>query len=112
MEENANDFDVNKPISLCSCLSRMFERLVLNRIMHIMKDKFNHRMYGFLYGRGTAKTLAAYHTHSESRYIVFLDLKSAFNKANVDVILYNLGKFMKGKILNIVKDFLSPRKRF
>lgn len=67
-------------------------------------------MNGFLYGRGTAEALTAYHTHSKSRYLVFLDFKSAFNKANVDVILYNLGKFIKGKILNIAKDFLSLRK--
>lgn len=98
-----------RPISLGSCLSKTFERLVLNRIMFVMRNKFNSNMFGFLPGRGTGEALASYHSFQGCRYSVFLDLKSAFDKANIDVILYNLSKFIGGKVLGIIKDFLRER---
>lgn len=98
-----------RPISLGSCLCKTFERLILNRIMYVLKDKFSDRMYGFLPGRGTSEAIAAYHSFDKCRYSVFLDLKSAFDKANRDVILYNLSKYVGGKALNIVRSFLLPR---
>ena len=101
--------DRPRPISLGSCLCKMFERLLLNRIMHVMKERFNDNMFGFLPGRGTAEAIAAFHCN-KSRYAVFLDLESAFDKANKDVILYNLGRFMTGRIVRIVEDLLGPRK--
>ena len=100
--------DRPRPISLGSCLCKMFERL-LNRIMHVMKERFNDNMFGFLPGRGTAEAIAAFQCN-KSRYAVFLDLESAFDKANKDVILYNLGRFMSGRIVRIVEDLLGPRK--
>lgn len=98
-----------RPISLGSCLCKTFERLVLNRIMYNLKDNFSDRMYGFLPGRGTSEAIAAYHSFPRGRYTVFLDLKSAFDKADKDVILYNLSKFVSGRALKIVKSFLLPR---
>lgn len=105
----ASDPDRPRPISLGSCLSKTFERLVLNRIMYVLKDKFSSNMFGFLPGRGTGEALAAYHSFQNCRYSVFLDLKSAFDRANIDVILYNLSKYVTGKTLKVVKHFLMPR---
>jgi len=103
--------DPNKPrpISLCSCICKTFERMVLNRLLHIMNGKFSHNMYGFLPGRGTAEAIASFHASPNRRYTVFVDLKSAFDKANVTVILYNLCKFSSGKLVNIIKSYMSPR---
>ena len=66
-------------------------------------------MFGFLPGRGAAEAITAFQCN-KGRYTVFLDLESAFDKANKDVILYNLARFMTGKVIGIVEDLLGPRR--
>jgi len=103
--------DKYRPISLTSCVCKVLERIILNRLRYRLQGKLSHRLYGFLSGRSTQHCFAEYFSHSNpGKHTVFLDLKSAFDIANREVILEQLVSFgIRGKILNWIRMYLSNR---
>jgi len=86
--------DKHRPISLTSCLCKVLERIILNRLRYRLQGKLSHRLYGFLPGRSTQHCFAEYFSGSNpGKHTVFLDLKSAFDIANREVILEQLASF-------------------
>lgn len=79
--------------------------------MFRLQDKLSTRLYGFLPQRGTHHCLLELYTRLSPVSIVeFLDLKSAFNIADQDVILDQLVDFgIKGDLLRWLREYLSNR---
>ena len=46
-----------RPVSLTSCLCKMMERILLNRLMYVIGDKLSCNLYGFMKGKGTSDCL-------------------------------------------------------
>ena len=69
------------------------------------------RLYGFMPGRSTHHCFAEYFVNSSpGTQTVFIDLKSAFDIANKEVILEQLAQFgVRGKLLTWIKLYLSNR---
>lgn len=103
--------DKFRPISLTSCFSKVMERVFLNRLMFRLESKLSNRLYGFLPQRGTHHCLMELYTRLTSTSVVaFLDLKSAFDIANRDIILDQLVDFgVKGNLLGWVREYLRNR---
>ncbi|XP_064110238.1 uncharacterized protein LOC135218023 [Macrobrachium nipponense] len=86
--------DKFRPISLTSCFCKVFERILLSRLMFRLQDKLSSRIYGFLPQRGTHHCLMELYTRlSPTSVVAFIDLKSAFDVANRDIILDQLIDF-------------------
>ena len=98
-----------RPISLTSCLSKYFERIVLNRLMFEIKHKLSHNMYGFIAGKSTQHCIHRVKTNVSRGYTAFIDLKGAFDRANHQVIMGELATLTRGTLLRIVDDYLSNR---
>jgi len=106
-----------RPISLLSCLSKVMERAILNRINNKIGEP-PPNIYAYTKGRGTLEALT--HTigilsNSKSKNFtavaVFLDLEKAFELANPISILNALvTKGLKGKLLTWTTDYLTDRK--
>lgn len=94
----------SRPISLTSCLCKMMERVVLNRLIYKVGDKLSTNLHGFL------KCLS----NNDFVCRAFIDLKGAFDRANKEVIMEELiKKGVKGKLLRWIWDYLSiERHRF
>ena len=103
--------DKFRPISLTSCFSKVLERILLTRLMFRLHDKLSTRLYGFLPQRSTHHCLLELYTRlSPTSIVAFLDLKSAFDIANKDIILDQLVDFgIKGNLLRWVRGYLSNR---
>ena len=43
-----------RPISLTSCMCKLMERLVLNRLLYALGDQFSPNLYGFMKGKSTS----------------------------------------------------------
>ena len=98
-----------RPISLTSCLSKHFERIILNRLNFIMGDKLGKDLYGFVEGKSTQFCLHRLLSGTNKGYTVFMDLQGAFDKANNEVIIGELAKHVKGRMLEIIQDYLQGR---
>ena len=100
-----------RPISLTSCFCKVFERILLSRLMFRLQDKLSPRLYGFLPQRGTHHCLMELYTRlSPVSIVAFIDLKSAFDVANRDVILDQLVDFgIKGNLLRWIRGYLRNR---
>lgn len=100
-----------RPISLTSCMCKMMERLILNRLMYVIGDQLSHNLYGFLKEKSTSDCIIKVLSNSDAKCRVFVDLKGAFDRANADVILEELvSKGVKGKLLKWLDSYLSDRK--
>ena len=103
--------DKFRPISLTSCFSKVLERIFLARLMHRLQDKLCPSLYGFLPHRSTHHCLAELYTRlSPTSVVAFLDLKSAFDIANREIILDQLVDFgVQGSLLKWIRGYLCSR---
>jgi len=103
--------DEFRPISLTSCLSKTCERILLNRLLHQIKDQIHPSVFGFQKGKGTQMCLAQYLNGSNAQSSYFIDFKGAFDRASPTAILHELTLLgVKGKLLLWIKDYLSLRR--
>ncbi|XP_076049533.1 uncharacterized protein LOC143030260 [Oratosquilla oratoria] len=80
-----------RPISLTSCLCKMMERIVLRRLIYKVGDKMSENLYGFMKGRATSDCFVHCLANTNASCQVYVDLKGAFDRANKEVILEELG---------------------
>lgn len=102
------------PISLTSCFCKVLERVLLNRLMYRLQDKLSPSLYGFLPQCSTHHCLLELYTRlSSTSLVAFVDLKSAFDIANPDVILDQLVDFgICGNLLRWIRGYLSNRSSY
>jgi len=103
--------DKFRPISLTSCFCKVLERILLTRLMFRLEEKLSPRLYGFLPQRSTHHCLMELYTRlSPTSVVAFLDLKSAFDIANREIILDQLVEFgVKGNLLRWIREYLRNR---
>ena len=108
-----------RPVSLLSVVSKVFEKLVNNRIVdHLEKcDLFSDFQYGFRSSRSTADLLAvvsdriarAFNRSGATRAVV-LDISKAFDRVWHAGLLHKLKSYgISGQIFGLISSFLSNR---
>ena len=110
-----------RPISLLSCVSKMFERVVIKYVFsHISRHKYIHKLQsGFLPGYSTSHQLVEiYHcilTAFENQTpltLTFCDVSKAFDRVWIRGLIYKLEKYgVRGDILEWFKSYLTDRKQ-
>lgn len=108
-----------RPITLLSCLGKLMERLVAARLDFIAESTplLSDDQYGFRRGRSTMDVLLRLeqrirHAHSTSAVclVVYIDLKSAFDKVWVDGLLYKLARAgIRGAMSRWLHSYLTSR---
>ena len=102
-----------RPISLASCYCKMMERILLNRLLSKIGPQLSPNLNGFIEGKSTSNCIATYLANEKAKFSVFLDLKGAFDRANRQIILYQLAQMgVKGKLLAWIRDYLTDRKGY
>ena len=101
-----------RPISLTSCLCKLMERLILNRLLFVIGDQLSQNLYGFTKGKSTTDcVLGRVLCNNGVKCRVFVDLKGDFDRANKEVILEELvNKSAKGALLQWINSYLHERK--
>ena len=94
----------SRPISLTSCLCKLFERVSLH-------GKLSNNLYGFIRGKSTKTCFIEHMACGRTTGItVFLGIQAAFDTANPSVILEHLVDLgIKGQLLEIIRNYLSER---
>jgi Reverse transcriptase (RNA-dependent DNA polymerase) len=108
-----------RPISLTSCLSKIMERFINNRINWYLETKnlLQRTQAGFRPGRSTLdhiisqeNDVATEFSKKLSTYAIFLDIAKAFDRTSTDGVLFKLSKLgIIGNTLKWIKSFLSGR---
>ena len=109
-----------RPVSLLSVVSKVFEKLVNNRIVdHLEKcGLFSDFQYGFRYSRSTADLLtvvsdriAKVFNRSGATRAVALDISKAFDRVWHAGLLHKLKSYgISGHIFSLISSFLSNRR--
>ena len=107
-----------RPVSLLSVVSKVFEKLVNNRIVdHLEKCLFSDFQYGFRSSRSTADLLtvvsdriARAFNGSGATRAVSLDISKAFDRVWHAGLLHKLTSYgISGQIFDLISSFLSNR---
>jgi len=108
-----------RPISLLSCLGKLMERLVAVRLEHLAEklSLFSPSQCGFRKGLSTMDVLLrleasirAAQDASDICLVVYVDLKSAFDKVWIDGLLYKLARAgLCGTLMRWLHSYLTSR---
>ena len=108
-----------RPIALLSCLGKLFERLVHQRLYWYLEYKHHIPLEqaGFRKGHSCLDSLLYLEKHiqialrsQQILIIVFFDIEKAFDSANHTAILYKLSTMgVKGRMFRWFQDFFSGR---
>ena len=112
--------DSFRPISLLPCIAKIMERIVCRRLYWWAENKgiMSKSQSGFRKRLSTNDQIARLEhkirltfLHREICMVVFIDLKSAYDKVNHKLLIKKLCKLgLKGKLLGFCKEFLTERK--
>lgn len=107
-----------RPISNLNCISKVFERVMVNRIFcHINRLDIFHNQFGFLNKLSTQHALGKLQmnidrglNNREATSFVSLDLKAAFDTVWHDGLIFKLGKLgFSPSVIKLIKSFLANR---
>jgi len=111
-----------RPVSVLTCISKIYERLVYNRIVEFLdKHKIlSRQQFGFRKQHSTTLAINAlmnrFHESIENNDIMlglFIDLSRAFDTISHKILLNKLYCYgIRGIALNWIKDYLTNRMQF
>ena len=114
-----SDIDGYRPISLMSCLSKTFEKLIAKRLMWFIRSKnlLSHNQVAFKQKQSTTDILLHIQHYvsnalSAKNHVTILatDFEKAFDRIGAHIVLQQLSIWGVGpKVFNIVKAFLTHR---
>lgn len=119
---NRNNFDNYRPISLLSVLSKLFEKILFNRINAYLAefDILSSNQFGFKKGVSTTDALLTINNHifeyrNKRKYVSLtaIDLKKAFDTIDRQLLLMKLSYIgVKNEELKLFSSYLHQRKQY
>ena len=110
-----------RPISLTSHISKIFERIVVAKLINYLNEcsLFNRNQHGFRSGRSCLSQLLEHHQRILANLeagidtdVVYLDFAKAFDKVDYGVLIGKLRSMgISGRLLRWLSSFLNDRKQ-
>ena len=117
-----DDADNFRPITTLPALSKIFERLTLNRMDKFiaMHSLLSPSQFGFRHGKSTTHAIVKLLSHVTSAFqkkiyciFFFLDLRKAFDTINHRILLQKLCQYaFRGQCNEYLKSYFQNRKQY
>ncbi|KAK2707976.1 hypothetical protein QYM36_015604 [Artemia franciscana] len=109
--------DSYRPISLTSCVAKLIERVIKQRILTPLSDHIQIEQLGFLPGRSTTDALVRLEhliklsfKKRKAVHVIFLDMDSAFDRVDVGQLIRKLSVMgLPNLLVNWFHQFLMGR---
>ena len=109
-----------RPISVLPILSKVFERIVLNQLVHHIESLYQNTQHGFRKSRSTVTCLLKLRDdilramdRGEVTIAVFADYSKAFDTIDYNILISKLAKLKFSKtFLHWITEYLTNRKHF
>ena len=108
-----------RPISILSSVSKVFERLLFNRISHFIgtTNQLHKNQFEFRSKRSCVYAIAEITEEMRKGldarkkvFSCFMDLSKAFDTVDHQILLYKIEKYgLRGKVFDILKNCLKDR---
>ena len=108
-----------RPISITAYIGKLLEKIIAKRIIQFLRKKGHHdpQQEGFTEGRNTVRYLNRLHLQIKSDLLdkktvigLFVDMEKAFDSIWKKGLIIKLDKLkIKGKVLNLIDNFLTTR---
>ena len=116
---NRADVGDYRPITLTSCVGKLFERLLLDRLSKLCDALLVEEQGGFRAGRSTLDQIFTLHEimahrkeHGQATYMAFLDCRRAYDRVWVDGLLLRLlDAGVTGQMFKVLRSMLTTSKR-
>ena len=110
-----------RPISLLPIFSKIFERLIYNRLISFVTENkiLSELQFGFQSNKSTEQAVTSIISNIEkakeekrSSYCIFLDFAKAFDTVNHEILLYKLNHYgISGVAHKLFESYLTNRKQ-
>lgn len=106
----ASDHNSYRPIAMISCIRKLLEKMILNRLDKWVEDNslLSDTQFGFRRGKGTNDCLALLSSEIQQAFAqkkqiasVFLDIKGAYDSVSIEVLCDKLQQRGFSSVLNI-----------
>ena len=106
-----------RPVLLTSILSKIYKKIIKSSIIQFIDSKVNKHLHGFVKGKScltnlleTMNCIIDIIDQGDPVDILYFDFKKAFDHVPHKRLLYKLECLgIKGKVLNIIRNFLTGR---
>lgn len=115
-KSNLNNY---RPISLLSVFSKIFERILFNRIFRFLRkhNLISPKQFGFIKGLGTTDAISFLSNflhlsldQSRPTIVTFIDLSKAFDMVNRKILFEKLESLgIRGIVLKLIKSYFEER---
>ena len=117
-----SEADNYRPISVLPVLNKVFEKIIHNQLVDFLDlhNIISKQQFGFRKKHSTSHAISSLYEkliknfeNGEISAVLFIDLKSAFDTIDIDILLQKLEHYgLRNNVLRLLKSYLTDRKQY
>ena len=117
-----SEADNYRPISVLPVLNKVFEKVIHNQLIDFLDlhNILSKQQFGFRKKHSTSHAISCLYEklinnfeNGEMSAVLFIDLKSAFDTIDIDILLQKLEYYgLRNNVLQLLKSYLTDRKQY
>lgn len=115
---NKSEVKNYRPVSILNAFSKIFEKLIHDRLFGLIKHLISRKQHGFVANRSTVSNLVSFTSFVANAladrsevHTIYTDFSKAFDRVNIKILLNKLHQFgIRGRLFKWFQSYLTNRK--